>query len=95
MNIFKRKRIAHPQAPGLIQYHAGDTFHPGAMNMVPELMVGNPEYLIKGPGIVVGSMRVTQPQPAFQHLALMVEPPQGTPVGTFAFQGLLSSEPTA
>ena len=95
MNIFRRKRIPHPQAPGLIQYHAGDVFNPGAMNMVPELMVGNPEFLIKGPGIVVGSMRVLQSQPAFQNLALMTEPPQGTPVGSFGFQGLLTSEPTA
>lgn len=94
MNIFRRKRIAHPDAPGMIQYHAGDVFNPGAMNLAPELMVGNPEYLLKGPGIVVGSLRVTAMQPVYQHLALMTEPLQGYPVGSMQFSGLLSAEPT-
>ena len=94
MNIFRKKRTPHPDAPFLFGTHQGDIFTPGAMSTALNTRVGNPIYSVRGAGNAAGSLRVLQEPQVFQSLALPSSPVQGVPVGYMTLQGLLDEEPT-
>ena len=91
-NIFSKKRIrvSHPDAPAFYAAHSGDTFSPGAPGMAFDAKFSNPLFVIRGPGIITGTMQVTEQVLVAQSLALPTNAYQGVPVGGLALQGLIS-----
>lgn len=60
-NPLRAKRILHPVAHELYQYHLGIRFDPGAMAEAFEPLFGLPLVSFRGSGRVAGALRPLQP----------------------------------
>ena len=69
------KRLRHPQAPALYQYHPGPVLSPGASDMVLAVNTALPLHLATGTGIRIHQRRITNVRPLWPVQNLI---PRGT-----------------
>lgn len=93
MNLFFLKPRKRSKNHPLVQYTVGDNLTASdALRHAPEMIVGLPETLLKGPGVIAGSLAVIQPPQVYQNITLPTSPYQGIPVGSLVYQGLITDE---